>query len=133
MAISSRGRYSVRILVHMASHSADSVQSKHDIAAAEGIPPAYVQQLMLVLRAAGFVRSRRGREGGFALARDPKTITVSEVLRATEGPIVLAPCLGSATCTREPTCPTLPLWQKAGELLEEVFAAVTIADLAARP
>jgi len=129
MAISTRGRYSVRILVLMASRPLGHVLTKHDIAEAEGISPAYVQQLMMTLRAAGLVCSHRGKVGGFTLARDPKAITVAEVVRASEGPIALAPCLAAERCEREEGCPTKGLWAQAGELLDELFSRVTIADL----
>ena len=130
MAISTKGRYSVRILALMASRPAGHVFSRHDIAEAEGISPTYVQQLMMSLRTAGLVSSHRGRVGGFALARDPATISVADVLRTSEGPIELAPCLGGVKCEREPGCTTRALWIKASAMLDELFAAVSIEDLA---
>jgi Rrf2 family protein len=104
--------------------------TKHEIAEAEAIPCAYVQQLMVTLRAAGFVNSHRGRVGGFTLARTAETITVADVLRATEGPILLAPCTGNERCEREPGCPAHPLWIRAAKLLDDFFNGVTIAELA---
>jgi len=132
MAISTRGRYSVRILVLMASRPRGHMFTKHEIAEAEGISPAYVQQLMMTLRAAGLVNSHRGKVGGFTLARDPTAITVADVLRASEGPTVVAPCLGNEKCEREPGCTTRALWMRAGELLDDLFGGVTIADLVGR-
>jgi Rrf2 family cysteine metabolism transcriptional repressor len=129
MAISTKGRYSVRILALMASKPRGHLFTKHEIAEAEVISPAYVQQLMMTLRAAELVNSHRGKVGGFTLAKDPSSITVSEVLRASEGPIVMAPCLGMESCEREPGCPTKALWKRAGELLDDLFSSVTIADL----
>lgn len=129
MAISTRGRYSVRILVLMASQAEGHMFTKHEIAEAEGISPAYVQQLLMTLRAAGFVNSHRGKAGGFTLARDPMEITVADVLTASEGPIVLVPCLGIEHCKREPGCSTRALWMKAAGLLDDLFGGVTIANL----
>jgi Rrf2 family protein len=86
----------------------------------------------MLLRAAGFVNSHRGKIGGFTLAKDPSSITVADVLKASEGPVMLAPCLGHETCAREPGCPTKDLWRRAGELLDDLFVSVTIADLAQR-
>jgi Rrf2 family protein len=129
LAISTKGRYSVRILALMASQPQGSMFTKHEIAAAEKISPAYVQQLMMTLRAAGFVNSHRGKIGGFTLACDPASITVGDVLRASEGRIALAPCLGGEECEREPGCPTIALWQRATELLNDLFGGATIADL----
>lgn len=132
LAISTKGRYSVRILTYMASHPLGSTISKQEIAEAEMLSPAYVQQLMMTLRAAGFVTSRRGKVGGFALVRDPVAITVADVLRASEGQIALAPCLAGEMCEREPGCPTQALWLEATRLLDKLFGGVTIADLAAK-
>ncbi len=129
LAISTKGRYSVRILTLMASRSKGVMFTKHEIAEAERISPAYVQQLMMTLRAAGFVNSHRGKVGGFTLARDPASITVADVLRACEGQIALAPCLGGEECEREPGCPTMALWQSATKLLNDLFGGTTIADL----
>jgi Rrf2 family cysteine metabolism transcriptional repressor len=132
LAISTKGRYPVRILALMASQPRGHLFTKHEIADAELISPAYVQQLMMMLRAAGFVNSHRGKIGGFTLAMDPSSITVADVLRASEGPVVMAPCLGHDTCEREPGCPTKDLWRKAGILLDDLFGSVTIADLVRR-
>ena len=129
MAISTRGRYCLRILVLMASQPQGQVFPKYEIALAEDLSCAYVQQLMITLRAAGLVNSHRGKVGGFTLARAPEKTTVAEVLKATEGDIVPAPCLGNETCQREATCSTRPVWVEAAKMLDEFFSAVTIADL----
>jgi len=132
MAISTRGRYSLRILILMASQAQGRMFTKHEIAEAEAVPCAYVQQLMITLKAAGFVNSHRGKVGGFTLARTAETITVADVLRATEGQILLAPCLGNERCEREPGCPAHPLWMGAAKLLDDFFSGVTIAELVER-
>jgi Rrf2 family cysteine metabolism transcriptional repressor len=133
VAISSRGRYSVRMLVFMASAPSSRVFTKQEIAEAEGLSQAYIQQLMTTLKAAGLVGSHRGKAGGFSLARDPETISVAEVLRVTEGPLVLSPCLGVDQCDRETGCPTQWLWRQAGGLLDSFFSGISIADVARGP
>jgi Rrf2 family cysteine metabolism transcriptional repressor len=129
MTISTRGRYATRIMVLLASEVRPSL-TKYQIAEAEAITPAYVQQLLMALRLAGLVASHRGRVGGFSLARAPETITVGDVLRAVEGDVMPAPCRGTGHCDRAATCPTRPVWERAAELLEELFGSKTIADLA---
>jgi Rrf2 family protein len=130
MAISTKGRYSVHILQMMASRPYGRVLTKYEIAEAEGIPPGYVQQLLMGLNRAGFVNSHRGRAGGFSLARPPETITVLDVLKASEGPVVLSPCVGLVKCDRELDCRTHLMWMKATEMLNDLFHGTTIADLA---
>jgi Rrf2 family protein len=129
MAISTRGRYSLRILILMASHPQGRMFTKKEIADSEAVPSAYVQQLMTALRTAGLVSSHRGKVGGFTLARPCQTITVADVLRATEGQVLPAPCLGYERCERESDCSARPVWAKAAKLLEEYLSAVTLADL----
>ena len=129
MTISTRGRYATRMMVLLAS-TAQSPLNKFQIAEAESISPAYAQQLMMALRMAGLVKSHRGRLGGFSLARPPGTITVGDVLKAVEGEIMPAPCRETGHCDRMATCPTRPIWEKAAELLDDLFAATTIASLA---
>jgi Rrf2 family protein len=129
MNISTRGRYATRIMVLMAREP-EQARTKFEIAEAEGITPAYVQQLMMALRLAGLVHSLRGRSGGFILARTPDTITVADILNALEGEIMPAPCHVSGVCDRLESCPTHPVWQQAGDLLEGLFSSITIAALA---
>jgi Rrf2 family transcriptional regulator, iron-sulfur cluster assembly transcription factor len=130
MNISTRGRYATRILVLMAREP-QRARTKFQIAEAEGITAAYVQQLMMALRLAGLVHSLRGRSGGFILARTPDAITVADVMGAVEGLIMPAPCGSPAHCDRAESCPTRPLWTRASELLDGLFSTTTIAALAA--
>ncbi|MBN1671379.1 MAG: Rrf2 family transcriptional regulator [Kiritimatiellae bacterium] len=128
--LSTKGRYAVRILVNLAR--ADSrtapVRAK-DIAEAEGLSVDYAEQLLIKLKAAGFVRSQRGKRGGFLLTRSAEEITVAEVLAALEGELCLVGC-AAESCTRRDGCPTKPLWDEAGRRLRELFAGTTIGQLA---
>jgi Rrf2 family transcriptional regulator, cysteine metabolism repressor len=130
MTISTRGRYATRIMALLASGAAKATLTKFQIAEHESISPAYVQQLLMALRMAGLVQSHRGRVGGFSIARAPETITVGDILAAVEGEILPAPCHNLEHCNRAATCPTRPVWERAAALLEDLFASVTVADLA---
>lgn len=86
-SISAKGAYGLYALLELTKrHQAGSVQIK-DIAEAQEIPQHYLEQLLVSLRKAGFVKSYRGTNGGYALARDPADIRVLEVLTALEGPV----------------------------------------------
>jgi Rrf2 family protein len=132
MSISSKGRYASRIVVFLASLPPGATVTKFEIADAEGISAAYVEQLMLPLRLAGLVASHRGRSGGFSLAKDPESISVGDVLRAVEGTVQVAPCNDAYSCDRTDTCPTRPVWQEATHLLDDLFARTKVADLVRR-
>ena len=129
MAISTRGRYATRIMILLASQAELGSLTKFQIGQAEGISPAYVQQLLMSLRLAGLVQSHRGRDGGFSLARPAETINVLQVLQAVEGELMPAPCRREGHCERMDACPTRPLWQKAAELLQGLFESTAISDL----
>ncbi len=129
MRMSTKGHHATRIMVYLARSPVSPV-SKVEIGTAEAIPPGYLQQILVRLLEAGLVRSHRGKTGGFSLARPPEAITVQQVLRATEGPFELAPCVDSPVdCGRSGICPAHALWLEATELIEGLFARTTIADL----
>ena len=105
MTISTKGRYACRIMVLLAARVSAGPVTKYEIAEAEAISPDYVQQIMMRLKAAGLVRSHRGRGGGFSVAKDPKLISISDVLVAMEGRVAPAPCGEPECCDRAETCP----------------------------
>ena len=87
MKLSSRGEYGLLALVHIALHSGSGPVQAQQVARDQGIPKQYLDQLMMALRAAGFVVSSRGRQGGYTLARPPRDITLLDVVTALEGPV----------------------------------------------
>ena len=129
LRISTKGRYATRIMVSLALKAVTRPARKQAVAEAEEISVDYVEQILLKLKTAGLVRSHRGAKGGFSLARDAASITVADVLEATEGPLSLVPCLHEK-CSRGPTCVTQPLWRTASDALETIFSGTTIAELA---
>jgi Rrf2 family protein len=129
MPLSTKGRYAARIMVCLASHTGTRPATKHQIGAAENISADYVEQIMIRLKAAHLVKSHRGRNGGFSLARDPDSITLAQVLKAVDGPVCPVPCLVTE-CERASSCPTRPVWQKAAKAVDELFSTTTIGQMA---
>ncbi len=127
-SLTTKGRYASRIMVYLASRDNSVPATKQEIGKHEGISSDYVEQIMMGLKVAQLVRSHRGRRGGFSLVRPASEITLSEVLRAVEGPICPAPCMQEA-CPRKPDCPTYPVWVKAAAALDDVFQQTRILDL----
>jgi Rrf2 family protein len=131
MRMSTKGHHATRIMIRLARMPGRPV-SKGEIGEAESIPPGYVQQLMIRLTDAGLVRSHRGRAGGFTLARPAESISIHEVLLATEGPFELAPCVDvRLSCPRTDTCPAHLLWTEATNVVNELFQKTNIAELMA--
>ena len=129
MRMSTKGHHTIRILAFLAN-SPGRVVTKQEIGGAENISPGYIQQLMGGLTNAGIVKSVRGKEGGFMLARPPEDITVREVLDITEGPFELSYCTSHPeSCSRVETCPANPLWCRVTAAVNEVFDRTTLADL----
>lgn len=131
--ISTRGRYATRMLVYLARQANAGPVRKQRIALDEGLSPDYVEQIMIRLRAAGIVHSHRGREGGFSLAKDPDTLTVDAILKATEGHVEVTSCRTDAPCGRAGNCPTRALWQQANDQMTRLFTNTTIGHLARAP
>ncbi len=87
--VSTRGDYASRALLSLALHrEGEQPTSVRDIAERTGLPQPYLEQILLALKGAGLVRSKRGVGGGYVLARDPSEITLAEIVSAVDGPIV---------------------------------------------
>lgn len=98
MRLSKKGEYGVRAVSHLAEHWGEGVIHSRQIAETESIPPKFLESILLQLKRAGLVQSRRGTDGGYRLARAPESVMLGEVVRALDGP--LAP-LGSADELRD--------------------------------
>src|SRR5262249_39601419 len=88
MKVSTRGDYASRALLSLALHDDAGPTSVRDIAERTGLPQPYLEQILLALKGAGLVRSKRGVGGGYVLAREPNDITLGQIVAAVDGPIV---------------------------------------------
>ena len=89
MKISTRGRYGMRVLLDLAEHAAEKQVTLASIAARQGISLRYLEQVVVILRRTGFIRSTKGASGGYALAKPPSEIGVGSVLRELEGDMLI--------------------------------------------
>ena len=105
-----------------------------DIAARQGISEKYLEQIIAVLNKAGYVKSVRGAQGGYRIAKKPEDYTVGMILRLTEGSMAPVSCLeeGAPECERCDTCETLEVWKDLYAAINGVIDNVTIADLVER-
>ena len=131
MKISSKGRYALRLMLDIAQHDNGTPIRIKDISLRQEISDKYLEQIISILNKAGYVRSIRGPQGGYKLARDPESYTVGMILRLTEGSLAPVACLDDEvnTCDRQETCATLKLWQMLDEAIKGVVDRVTLADL----
>lgn len=134
MRISTKGRYATRIMLDLALNDTGECIKLKDIAARQGISEKYLEQIISVLHKGGYVKSVRGAQGGYRLAKDPGECTVGMILRLTEGSMAPVACLedGTKECERCDTCETLAVWTALYDAVNGVIDGVTIADLADR-
>lgn len=131
MRISAKVDYAMRALVELAANDSSAPVTSERLADAQGIPQKFLQNILLELRRAGIVASHRGPDGGHALARPAGEITVADVIRAVDGPLVSVYGLRPESVTYNEAAVVLQhVWIAARSSLREVFEAVTIQDLA---
>ena len=136
MKVSTRGDYASRALLSLALH-ADGAKptSVRDIAERTGLPQPYLEQILLALKGAGLVRSKRGVGGGYVLARPSTEITLSQIISAVDGPIV-AGDFGephqNGACDHEGQCVLLSVWADVGEHMRQHLDSFTLADMTNR-
>lgn len=131
MKISTKGRYAVRVMLDLALNNTGECIKVKEIANRQGISEKYLEQIIAVLNKAGYVKSVRGAQGGYRIAREPKDYTVGMILRLTEGSLAPVACLenGADDCERCDTCETLEVWKEIYEAVNVVVDRITLADL----
>jgi Rrf2 family protein len=132
MKVSTKGDYGIRALVELAHRYGDpKPMQSAEIAARQGIPESYLEQLLTTMRRAGFIRSVRGPQGGHALTRDPQELPVSEVIEVLEGSILPIDCLDdSSACSKAGGCAQRDMWEAVRLAILAVLDNTTIANLA---
>lgn len=133
MAVSTRGDYASRALLSLVLNDDGTPTSVRDIAERTALPQPYLEQILLALKGAGLVRSKRGVGGGYILARDPAEITVGMIVSAVDGPIGLGdfgqPHQDGA-CDHEGQCVLLAIWGEVGALMRGRLDSYTLAQVA---
>ena len=111
MLISTKGRYALRMLVDLAEHQNDGYVALKDIAKRQGISKKYLEQIVPLLNKSDILRTNRGFNGGYRLAKSPDKYTVGDILRITEGSLSPVACLENdpIQCQRSSQCVTLPV------------------------
>ncbi len=137
MRLSTKSRYGLRALFDMAYNSGTLPSQIKDISRRQEISPRYLEQIFQSFKKAGILKSKRGPQGGYILARKPDQITVREILEAAEGDTLLVECNAKKKkkkedCHFDGSCVTQTVWQEASEKLNELFSAMTLKTLCER-
>ena len=133
--ISTKGRYSIRILLDLAQHRSGKYIPMKDVAARQDISLKYIERLTPPLRTAGLIESVHGIGGGYRLTREPEEYTLWEILLLSEGDLAPVSCLqaGAEPCARAAECRTLSVWEGYYKLTKDYFSGITLADLLDTP
>jgi Rrf2 family protein len=133
MKLSTRTRYGLRAIIELAENSKQHPLQIKAIAAGQGISVKYLEQVMTILRSAGFVRSVRGSKGGYMLARSPNQIKLSDVFDCLEGHVTTVECVEDTSfCERAEDCVARQVWAQVQQAIKNVLQSITLQDLVDR-
>jgi len=131
MKLSTKGRYGVKAMFELALHYGEEPVSIKSIAEKQNISEYYLEQLFSSLRKAKLIKSIRGAQGGYVLAKPPAEITAGDILDVLEGPIEISECIGDdeINCSRAGYCATRLLWIKISDSVNQVVNSITLQDM----
>jgi Rrf2 family cysteine metabolism transcriptional repressor len=130
--VSAKELYGLRAMSEFARHFGQGPLSLAEVAQKQGLSQAYLEQIAIDLRRAGLLRSKRGAQGGYYLARAPEAMTAGDVIRALEGSILPIQCVADqkcVPCSIENGCSARGLWEEVRDRLVETLDSITLADL----
>jgi len=131
MKVSTKGRYALRMLLDLAEHKNEGYITLKDIAERQGISKKYLEQIVILLNNSDMLRTNRGYQGGYALAKEPDQYTVGQILRVTEGKLCPVVCMEDEPnqCERSRFCKTLPVWQGLESVLNTYLDGITLQTM----
>ncbi|MFH1723748.1 MAG: Rrf2 family transcriptional regulator [Elusimicrobiota bacterium] len=131
MKVSTRSRYSIRIMTYLADHaSADKPTSLREVSKRQRMSLRYAEQLIVPLKNAGLVRSVAGKSGGYYLAKKPKYLTINEIMEAASGPVRLLTCVkNKRSCEYYRDCSARKMWETINATIVKILTDFTLEDL----
>jgi len=132
MHISQKCQYALRAIFELAKRKGQGPVKIAEIAEAQAIPLRFLEVILSQLKQGEFVSSQRGNKGGYILARSADELTIGEVMRFIQGPVVPVECITTGSkdkCPLYGDCAFLPMWKKVGEAISGVYDNTTFQDL----
>lgn len=130
MKLSTRTRYGIRAAIELAKRYGEGPVQIKVIGKQQAISVKYLEQLMAMLKAGGFVHSVRGSRGGYVLAREPGEIRMDELILSLEGSITTVECVDDdGFCARAADCAARDLWTQVQQAVLDVLKSITLKDL----
>lgn len=135
MKISTRGRYSLRMMIDLAQHYNEGFIALKDISARQNISKKYLEQIIPFLNRSNLLLANRGHMGGYQLAKHPSEITLKEILLSAEGSLVPVSCLDNEpnACERYAGCITFPVYQGLYQVISDYLESITLQEVIDRP
>ncbi len=133
MRLSTKGEYASRAMLELALHHKERLLHIREISAAQDIPERFLEQILLMLKRSGYLRSKKGPKGGYYLAKPPSEINVAEVIRVMDGPLAPIDCvsvIAHEVCSREDYCGLKWLWKEVRDNVANILENTTFEDLA---
>ncbi|MDR2864155.1 MAG: Rrf2 family transcriptional regulator [Spirochaetaceae bacterium] len=130
MKLSTRGRYGIRLLIDLAEHRSEGLVTLASIAERQQISMRYLEQVAIILRRAGLIRSVKGASGGYALAQEPEDIVVGDALRRLEGDmLIMDPPLAGKIETKLERTVRRVVFDEINRHIAEIIDRETLASL----
>ena len=129
MRLSTKSRYGTRAILEIAKSYGQNPIKRKEIVAGQKIPDSYLENILITLKAAGFIRTLRGAHGGYQLTRSPKLITILEIANALEGHMTPVPCIDTGSCDLIKECATRSVWSEMYQAMEKVLSSYTLQDI----
>jgi len=131
LKVSTKGRYALRMLLDLAEHKNNGFISLKEIAERQNISKQYLEQIVALLNTSNILRTNRGKQGGYMLAKEPSECTVREILRLTEGSLAPVSCLDEEVnkCNQLDSCKTISLWTGLNKIISDYLNSVTLQDM----
>lgn len=133
MRLSTKGEYASRAMLELTLHYGESPLHIRDISKAQDIPARFLEQILLQIKRAGYLRSRKGPNGGYILSKPPEKISVAEIIRVMDGPLAPIDCVSVTAhevCPREKSCGLRQLWKKTRDAIAEILENTSFAAVA---
>lgn len=131
MKISTKGRYSLRMMIDLAQHYNDGFIALKDISERQNISKKYLEQIVPFLNRSNLLNANKGHMGGYRLAKSPSEITVRDILESAEGLLVPVSCMENTPnlCESCSDCITLPIYEGLYEVIIKYFESITLEDI----
>ncbi|MBR5377204.1 MAG: Rrf2 family transcriptional regulator [Lachnospiraceae bacterium] len=131
MRISTKGRYSLRMMIDLAEHYEEGYISLKDISKRQDISKKYLEQIVPFLNRSQLLSANKGHMGGYRLSRDPSQITVREILESAEGTLTPVSCMDCEpnTCPRVEGCLTLPIYKGLYDVIRGYLDGITLEQI----